>query len=66
LALVAEVDRVLGIESVIDAEVGAIKSRSQGLGAGGLVLAAVETMLAGGDFMVDLDYQRQDAAGRRP
>jgi hypothetical protein len=63
LSLVAELDRVLGIESVIDGEVGPIKSRRRGLGAGGLVLSVAETMLAGGDFMCDLDYQRDDVAG---
>lgn len=62
--MVAELDRVLGIASVIDARVGPIKARRQGLGAGGLVLAAAEMMLAGGDFMCDLDVQRDDVAGR--
>jgi hypothetical protein len=65
LVLVAELDRVLGIASVIDSQVGAIKARRQGLGAGGLVLAVAEMMLAGGDFMCDLDVQRQDVAGRQ-
>lgn len=64
LVLVAELDRVLGIGSAIDSEVGAIKTRRQGLGAGGLVLAVAEMMLAGGDFMCDLDVQRGDVAGR--
>jgi hypothetical protein len=64
LALVAELDRVLGIAPAIDAAVGPIKARRQGLGAGGLVLAAAEMMLAGGDFMADLDVQRDDTAGR--
>jgi Transposase DDE domain group 1 len=65
LVLVAELDRVLGIASVIDSQVGAIKARRQGLGAGGLVLAVAEMMLAGGDFMCSLDVQRQDVAGRQ-
>ena len=65
LALVAEVDRVLGVAATIDAHVGRIKHRRQGLGAGELVLAMAETMLAGGDFMVDLDHHRSDDAGRR-
>lgn len=64
LVLVAELDRVLGIASVIDDEVGPIKTRRQGLGAGGLVLSTAEMMLAGGDFMCDLDVQRTDGAGR--
>lgn len=64
LVLVAELDRVLGIGAAIDAAVGPIKKRRQGLGAGGLVLSAAEMMLAGGDFMCDLDFQRDDVAGR--
>ncbi|MGH9213312.1 MAG: IS1380 family transposase [Acidimicrobiales bacterium] len=39
-------------------------ARRRGLGAGGLVLSVAETMLAGGDFMCDLDHQRDDVAGR--
>lgn len=61
--LVAELDRVLGVVDTIDAWVGRIKSRSQGCSAGELVLAASECMLAGGDFMADLDHQRADEAG---
>jgi hypothetical protein len=64
LALVAETDRVLGIGAEIDARVGPIKVRRQGLGAGGLVLSVAEMTLAGGDFMCDLDHQRTDVAGR--
>lgn len=64
LVLVAELDRVLGIGSAIDEQAGPIKARRQGLGAGGLMLSMAETMLAGGDFMADLDVQRGDVAGR--
>lgn len=63
LALVAEADRVLGIGAAINAEVGCLKARKRGLSAGELVLAAAESMLAGGDFMVDLDHRRADRAG---
>lgn len=63
LAAVAELDRVLGIGSAIDARAGRVKARRQGLEAGGLLVSLAETMLAGGDFMVDLDRQRTDAAG---
>ena len=55
LVLVAEVDRILGVTSAIDAYVGSIKARRQGLSAGELVLSMAETILAGGDFMIDLD-----------
>jgi hypothetical protein len=64
LVLVAEVDRIVGVTSTIDTYVGSIKSRNRGLGAGGLVVSAAEMMLAGGDFMCDLDNQRADVAGR--
>jgi len=44
--------------------VGSIKARRQGLSAGELVLSMAETILAGGDFMIDLDNQaRADGAG---
>lgn len=63
LVLVAEVDRILGVASTIDAWVGRIKQRDQGLSAGELVLSMAECMLAGGDFMADLDHLRADTAG---
>ena len=64
MVLVAEVDRILGVVATIDAYVGSIKARRQGLSAGELVLSMAETMLAGGDFMSDLDNQaRPDEAG---
>jgi hypothetical protein len=63
LVLAAEVDRVLGVADAIDALVGSLKTRKRGLSAGELVLSAAESMLAGGDFMVDLDHRRADQAG---
>ncbi len=63
LVLVAEVDRILGVASTIDAWVGRIKQRDRGLSAGELVLSMAECMLGGGDFMVDLDHLRADVAG---
>ena len=63
LVLVAEVDRVLGVAATVDSFVGRIKNRRQGLSAGELVLSTAECMLAGGDFMVDLDHLRADRAG---
>lgn len=63
LVLVAEVDRIVGVADTIDSFVGAIKQRRQGLGAGELVLSMAECMLAGGDFMIDLDHLRADEAG---
>lgn len=64
LVLVAEVDRILGVAATIDSYVGSIKARRQGLSAGELVLSMAETILAGGDFMIDLDnLARADEAG---
>lgn len=63
LRLVAEVDRILGVTATVDARVGPTTARGRGLSAGKLVLSMAETMLAGGDFMVDLDHQRGDLAG---
>ncbi len=64
LHLVAELDRVLGIVATIDAEAGRTTLRRRGLSTGSLVVSVAETMLAGGDFMIDLDHQRGDEAGR--
>lgn len=61
--LIAEVDRVLGVIDAIDDRVGPIKARRQGLSAGQLVVSMAESMLAGGDFMCDLDDLRADQAG---
>lgn len=61
--LIAELDRILGVIDTIDAHVGAIKVRRQGLSAGQLVVSMAETMLSGGDFMCDLDHVRDDVAG---
>lgn len=63
LVLIAEVDRILGVVDAIDDFVGSIKKRRRGLSAGELVLSMAESMLAGGDFMVDLDHRRADEAG---
>lgn len=64
LVLVAELNRVLGVVTTIDAAVGPIKARRQGHQAGGLLLSLAESMLVGGDFLCDLDVLRADAAGR--
>lgn len=65
LHLLAELDRVLGLAARLDAHIGPTTTRARGLSAGRLVVSMAETMLAGGDFMVDLDHQRHDVAGRR-
>lgn len=61
--MVAEVNRIVGVADTIDTYVGRIKQRRQGLSAGELVLSVAECMLAGGDFMSDLDHLRADEAG---
>lgn len=63
LVLVAELDRALGVQAAFDQAVGPIKARRQGHGVGGLLVALAEMMLAGGDFLTDLDVRRADAAG---
>ena len=63
LRLVAEIDRILGVTATVDARVGPTTARRRGLSAGELVLSMSETMLAGGDFMIDLEHQRGDVAG---
>jgi len=63
LHLVAKLDQLLGISRTIDAASPRIKERRRGLGMGKLVVSLAETVLSGGDFLVDLDYQRKDAAG---
>jgi hypothetical protein len=63
VTLIAELDRVLGVVETIDAHVGPIKVRRQGLSAGQLVVSMTETMLAGGDYKCDLDHARHDVAG---
>jgi hypothetical protein len=55
LRLVTELDRILGITATLDRHVGPTTAKARGLTAGELVVSMAETMLAGGDFMVDLD-----------
>ena len=66
LVTVAELDRVVGIRSRIDAVVGRLArpgARGRPYGAGDVVLGFAESQLAGGDFMVDVDSRRADSAG---
>jgi len=63
LVVVAEAVRALGVVGAIDRMVGPIKRRRRGLGPGQLLVALAETLLAGGDFLIDLDYQRADRMG---
>ena len=66
LATVAELDRVLGIASTINAGVGPLTrpgARGRPYTAADVVLGFAESQLAGGDFMVDIDSRRKDSAG---
>ena len=63
LRLVAELDRILGVVATLDDHIGPTTARRRGLSAAELVVSMAETMLGGGDFMVDLDHQRGDLAG---
>jgi hypothetical protein len=63
LVVVAEAVRALGVVVAVDREVGPIKRRRRGLGPGQLLVGLAEMLLAGGDFLVDLDYQRADRVG---
>ena len=65
LHLVAKLDQLLGITDTIDAGGPSFKQRKRGLMLGGVMVSLAETMLAGGDFLCDLDHQRMDAAGLR-
>ena len=58
LHLVAELDKLLGIQDAIDGAGPPIEQRRRGLMLGGVLVALAETMLAGGDFLCDLDHQR--------
>lgn len=59
---VAEAVRALGLIESIDAFVGPIKQRDRGLTAGEFVVSLAECLLAGGDYLSDLDGFRADRA----
>ncbi len=63
LQLVAKLDELMEITATIDAAGAAFKQRRRGLMLGGVMVSLAETMLAGGDYLVDLDHQRKDTAG---
>ena len=65
LHLVAKLDKLLGITAAIDGGGPLFKRRKRGLMLGGVMVSLAETMLAGGDFLCDLDHQREDTAGLR-
>lgn len=62
----AELDRVLGLMDMIDAQVGSLYrpgARHRPYSPGEVVMGLVESQLAGGDFLCDIDHRRADTAG---
>jgi hypothetical protein len=63
VAVTELVDR-LGVIKSLDAAVGPIKKRDRGFGPGELLTGLATAQLAGEDFLVGLDRQRDDGAGQ--
>lgn len=63
LSVVAETVATTGLLDELDGRIGKIKQRDRGLTGGQLVVSMAESMLAGGDFLCDLDGLRTDVAG---
>src|SRR5579875_669390 len=64
LAAVSELCGRLGVIGAIDAATGPVKVRDRGFGAGELLAGIAAAQLAGEDFLVGLDRQREDMAGQ--
>ena len=64
LAAVTELCDRLGVIEALDAAVGPIKLRDRGFGVGELLVGLACAQLAGEDFLVGLDRQRDDVAGQ--
>ena len=64
MAAVTELVERLRVVGELDAAVGPIKIRERGYGAGQLLVGMSAAQLAGEDFLVGLDRQRDDAAGQ--
>jgi hypothetical protein len=64
MAAVTELVSQLGMIKLLDAAIGAIKTRDRGLSDGQLLVGMATAQLAGEDFLVGLDRQRADAAGQ--
>jgi hypothetical protein len=54
----------LDVIGLLDAQIGPIKQRDRGFGAGGLLVGIASAQLAGQDFLVGLDRERADTAGQ--
>ncbi|MEX0757640.1 MAG: IS1380 family transposase [Acidimicrobiia bacterium] len=64
LSVVAETVEKVGLLDELDSRIGPVKRRARGLTGGQLVVSMAESLLAGGDFLCDLDELRADTAGR--
>jgi hypothetical protein len=64
MAAITELVDRLGMIELLDAAVGPIKERDRGFGAGELLVGLASAQLAGEDFLVGLDRQRDDGAGQ--
>jgi Transposase DDE domain group 1 len=64
LVTVTELVERVELIAVLDAAVGRIKERDRGFSAGQVLVGIMAAQLAGEDFLVGLDRQRDDAAGQ--
>lgn len=64
MAAVTELVDRLGMIALLNAAVGPIKERDRGFEAGELLVGLASAQLAGEDFLVGLDRQRDDVAGQ--
>jgi len=62
VAALAEFVDKLHVVGTLDAHIGSIKQRARGVTAGQLLVGLAQSQLLGGDALVALDRQRQDAA----
>lgn len=62
VAALAEFVEKLGVVGTFDRGIGAIKQRARGASAGELLVGLAQSQLLGGDALVALNRQRQDAA----
>ena len=65
MVAVSELCDRLGVIEALDVGVGPIKERDRGFTGGQLLVGLASAQLAGEDFLVGLDRQRDDAAGQR-
>jgi hypothetical protein len=64
MVVVTELVDRLGMTGLLDAAIGPVKTRRRGRTAGELLIGVAAAQLAGEDFLVGLDRQRDDAAGQ--